>query len=88
MVLFIILGDFGEAHSFDEMHNATISAVGSMLYMPPEIIKNEMCVVYLYFVLFYLFSHSFPSDVWSLGVILYKVLLCLYFLCSLKLKCS
>jgi serine/threonine protein kinase len=73
------LGDFGEARTFTVDHTGTMTALGSMLYMAPEIVKNQKFVVcvyeneYLNGNLFLCFRHSFPCDVWSLGIILYKV---------------
>jgi serine/threonine protein kinase len=39
--MYDLKGDFGEARSFSIEHTGTITALGSMLYMAPEIVKNE-----------------------------------------------
>jgi hypothetical protein len=73
---FFYPGDFGEARSFTTDHTGTMTALGSMLYMAPEILRNERYVFYFLFMGFTFiacYRHSFPCDVWSLGVILYKV---------------
>jgi serine/threonine protein kinase len=71
-----LLGDFGETRSFTVDHTGTVTALGSMLYMAPEIIKNQKLFYFFYFFLLLFSRYSFPCDVWSLGVILYKV--CIY----------
>jgi serine/threonine protein kinase len=38
-------GDFGEARSFTMDHTGTMTALGSMLYMAPEIVRNQKCAV-------------------------------------------
>jgi serine/threonine protein kinase len=39
-----ILGDFGETRKFTMDHTGTMTALGSMLYMAPEVVKNKKCV--------------------------------------------
>jgi serine/threonine protein kinase len=39
--IYSFVGDFGEARSFSADHTGTITALGSMLYMAPEIVKNQ-----------------------------------------------
>jgi serine/threonine protein kinase len=71
-------GDFGEARSFTVDHTSTITALGSMMYMAPEILKDEKFFFFFFNFFVFVFRHSFPCDVWSLGVILYKVRKILY----------
>jgi serine/threonine protein kinase len=68
-------GDFGKTHGSTVDHTGAVTDLDSMLYMAPEIIKNQKCAV-LFIVLNGFSRYSFPCDVWSLGVILYKV--CIY----------
>jgi serine/threonine protein kinase len=68
----VIIGDFGEARYFTFDHTSTTTGLGTMLYMAPEMLKGEKFVFKMlnYFIFF---SHSYPCDIWSLGVILYEV---------------
>ena len=58
--LIIKLTDFGFASYFDEKKKLK-EVLGSPIYMPPEIVKNE--------------AYNSKVDVWSAGVVTY-VLLC------------
>jgi serine/threonine protein kinase len=72
--IYSFVGDFGEARSFTVDHTGTVTALGSMLYMAPEIVKNQKYFFLFFFWSVFLFCrYSFPCEVWSLGVILYKV---------------
>ena len=56
----VVLGDFGIAHVVDaEAHEATVS--GTPQYMAPELLQSGNV-------------HSFQSDVWALGCVLYEML--------------
>jgi serine/threonine protein kinase len=69
-------GDFGESRYFISSDNGgTNTALGTMLYMSPEMVRNEKYgLKYILFCICCFFCrHSFPSDIWSLGVILYQV---------------
>ena len=59
----IKLGDFGVAKCLDYTLEKASSHVGSPYYISPEILNGE--------------EYSYPTDIWSLGVILYE-------LCCLK----
>jgi serine/threonine protein kinase len=39
--LLFLIGDFGEAQEFTVYHTSTMTAFGSILYMAPEILKDE-----------------------------------------------
>jgi serine/threonine protein kinase len=52
------LGDFGETRSFMVNHTSTVTALGTMLYMAPEIVKGEKLVNLFYnFFFFYIYIH-------------------------------
>ena len=53
------LGDFGIAKVLEHTKAAAKTVVGTPYYLSPEIIENK--------------PYSFPSDVWSLGVLLYEM---------------
>lgn len=55
------LSDFGFAKIFDDEEKMTKTICGSPIYMAPEIIKYN--------------SYSNKSDLWSLGVILYEIII-------------
>lgn len=55
------LSDFGFAKIFDNEENMTRTICGSPIYMAPEIIKYN--------------SYTNKSDLWSLGVILYEIII-------------
>jgi len=55
----IKITDFGFAKSF-EQHELSTTFCGSPLYMSPEVLKNN--------------PYSYKSDLWSLGVILYELI--------------
>ena len=54
------LGDFGFAKALQAQQDALVSRVGSPFYMSPEICKN--------------LPYGTPSDVWSMGCVLYEML--------------
>ena len=54
------LGDFGLARALQADSEAVISRVGSPFYMSPEICLNQ--------------PYSTPTDIWSLGCVLYEIL--------------
>jgi len=58
------LGDFGVSEVLQNSFDGSLDMLGTPLYMSPEMIKGENL-------------YSFPTDVWSLGCILYEM-------CSLK----
>lgn len=58
------LGDFGVSKIVENTNAGTLTMAGTPLYMSPEMIKGEN-------------KYSFPTDIWSLGCILYEM-------CSLK----
>ena len=53
------LGDFGIAKVLEHTKQAAKTVVGTPYYLSPEIIENK--------------AYSFPSDIWSLGVLLYEM---------------
>lgn len=55
-----VIGDFGTSKTLSSATAFGSTLVGSPLYMSPEILEGE--------------PHSFPTDVWSLGCILYELL--------------
>lgn len=55
----IKLTDFGISKALDNTYGVCGSFVGTAIYMSPERIKGD--------------KFSFPSDVWSLGIILYEL---------------
>ena len=55
-----IIIDFGLSIDSSDPCKQHTSFVGSKIYMAPEIISGE--------------SHSFPCDLWSMGIILYHML--------------
>lgn len=55
-----VIGDFGTSKTLASATGLGSTLVGSPLYMSPEIMENE--------------PHSFATDVWSLGCILYELL--------------
>ena len=58
------LGDFGVSSIVEHTNAGTLTMAGTPLYMSPEMIKGDV-------------KYSFPTDIWSLGCILYEM-------CSLK----
>jgi NIMA (never in mitosis gene a)-related kinase len=61
------VGDLGHSRAMNSQSMRTYSTVGTFCYMSPEVIANN--------------GYSFPSDVWSLGCILYE-------LCTLEVPFS
>ena len=59
---YVRIGDFGLAKILSPPNFDCLTEVGTAFYMSPEILHNR--------------GYSFPSDVWSLGCVLYE-LLCL-----------
>lgn len=55
-----VIGDFGTSKTLSSASAFSSTLVGSPLYMSPEILEGE--------------PHSFATDVWSLGCILYELL--------------
>lgn len=55
-----VIGDFGTSKTLSSASAFGSTLVGSPLYMSPEILEGE--------------PHSFATDVWSLGCILYELL--------------
>ena len=53
------LGDFGIVKVLEHTKQAAKTVVGTPYYLSPEIIENK--------------AYSFPSDIWSLGVLLYEM---------------
>jgi serine/threonine protein kinase len=47
-IFFFQIGDFGEARSFTGDVHETITALGTMLYMAPEIVRNEKYVFFVF----------------------------------------
>ncbi|KAG5178630.1 kinase-like domain-containing protein [Tribonema minus] len=58
--LLVRVGDFGLAKMLTGAHETATSEVGTPYYTSPEMVLSQ--------------PYSFPSDVWSLGVILYEML--------------
>jgi len=54
------LGDFGLAAKLDNLHQKRRSICGTPNYIAPEILKGK--------------GHSFPADVWAIGVLMYALL--------------
>lgn len=54
------LGDFGMAKNLLYTNQNLHNFVGTPLYIPPEIIKNE--------------AYSYKADIWALGVVFYELL--------------
>jgi serine/threonine protein kinase len=63
LITSFMIGDFGEAHSFTGDYTGTVTALGSMLYMAPEIVKNEkypILSLLLYLHIYFLFQTFVP----------------------------
>jgi len=58
------LSDFGVSKQLDSTADVAMTQVGSTAYMAPERLKGE--------------AYSYPSDVWSVGVVLLEMLLGLH----------
>lgn len=56
----ILLTDFGVAKFLDFTNQTQQTIVGSLLYLPPEMLKDSR-------------DFALPSDVYSLGVLLYTL---------------
>lgn len=56
----VAIGDFGTSKSLTQTTALAHTLVGSPLYMSPELLDGH--------------AYSYPSDVWSLGCVLYEVL--------------
>jgi serine/threonine protein kinase len=46
----LLIGDFGEAREFTADHTGTMTALGSMLYMAPEVMKGEKYILFLFII--------------------------------------
>jgi len=57
----IRLGDFGIARLLNNTRDKAKTMVGTPYYLAPELLENK--------------PYSFKGDIWSLGVILYEVIL-------------
>jgi len=55
----IKLGDFGISRILEETLKMALTSIGTPYYMPPEVLENK--------------PYSFPSDIWSLGCLLYQL---------------
>ena len=57
--LTVKLGDLGIARIFEKEKSMTTATLGTPYYLSPEICANE--------------KYSYPSDIWSCGVLLYEL---------------
>jgi NIMA (never in mitosis gene a)-related kinase len=56
----IKIGDFGVSKALKKDQNGTRSAVGTPLYMPPEVIDSE--------------KYDYKADIWSLGITFFEIM--------------
>ena len=56
----IKLGDFGISKALQKDQNDTRTAVGTPLYMPPEVIDSE--------------KYDYKADIWSLGITFFQIM--------------
>lgn len=56
------ISDFGTCREWNGLMSTKMSFIGTVSYMAPEIIRNELC--------------SEKIDVWAFGVVLWELLTC------------